>query len=332
LKKDLFILSAPFQIISAIEAHKYFKTEEAYLIIFEDKSEEVNNILKNAYQYIEWKEIFVFKKSQGKSRFLNSLKFLQEFKSKKFSFRYVFSGFIFSKTESYINRVLALNVNSQKIIALDDGIATISYKYLFKEKVPLIKSLKWNLFGFKTNLKNKFSIFTFFNLNLENYVEIIKNDFSYFHTKVKKFQTQEENFYFIGGPLVENSYLTKDEFERLMQKIFLFAKEKCKNIYFIPHRFCSNKNLKIVEKIGFQILNFSKPIEFEFLERKEKPVNIASTISTALLSLKVIFGVENALSFKIREDEIKFLNLYKNYSDFGIQLISLNKNMEFEIE
>ncbi|EJF07252.1 hypothetical protein ThvES_00006420 [Thiovulum sp. ES] len=314
---DLFIVSAPFQLLSAIEAKHFFKTQNSTIIYSKE--------LENSLDFVNWNRKIEFPKSEKKSNFKNSLKFVKELKTEEF--RYIFVGDFFSKSRSYLQRILSSNLKSEKVIFLDDGILTTlqNLQNGFNGETHFWKLFRWKIFGYKTSLKD-FSLFTVLNIEKES-LEIFKNDFSFFKSLAEKdFVEKPENFYFIGSAKFETWKMSEENFENFMKKVFAFA-QKHQNIYFVPHRHCSQKSLKIVQKIGFQVLKFSKPIEFEFLERKEKPVNIASATSTALLSLKVIFEPQNVFSFKVPENEVRkdrvegMQNLYKTFSDFGIDLI-----------
>jgi hypothetical protein len=315
LNRDLFIVSAPFQLLSAIEAKHFFQSENSTIIYSKE--------LENSLDFVNWNRKIEFPKSEKKSNFKNSLKFVKELKKEEF--RYIFVGDFLSKPD--LKKILTSNLKSEKVIFLDDGILTTlqNLQNGFNGETRFWKLFRWKIFGYKTELKD-FSLFTVLNAKKEN-LDIFKNDFTFFKELAKKdFVEKSENFYFIGSAKIETWKMSEDNFENFMKKVFAFA-QKYQNTYFVPHRHCSDKSLEIAQKIGFQVLKFSKPIEFEFLERKEKPVNIASTTSTALLSLKVIFEPENVFSFKVPENEVRkdrvegMRNLHKTFSDFEIDIL-----------
>jgi hypothetical protein len=315
--RDLFIVSAPFQLLSAIEAKHFFKTENSTIIYTKE--------LENSLDISNWNEKIQFPEN-SKSNFKKSLKFVKRFQNREF--RYIFVGNYFSSIRSHLQKILASNLNAKKVIFLDDGVLTTlqNFETNFQRKVPFSKLLKWKIFGYKTNLQD-FSIFTVLKTEQRENLEIFENNFSFFKNLANEnFIEKSDNFYFIGSAKMETWQMGEKNFINLMKKVFSFA-ERFENIYFVPHRHCSTKSIEIVKKLGFKVLKFSKPIEFEFLERKEKPLNIASTTSTALLSLKVIFEPKNVYSFQIGENEIRedrvigMKSLYKTFENFGVDLI-----------
>jgi hypothetical protein len=334
LSRDLFIVASPFQVISAIEAKHNFRSVKTLLIYFQHKTELENRTISSAVEFGDWDEVIALAYPTGKSSFTNSLQFLQNLQKSGETFRHIFVGDIFSSSRSYLQRVLASNLKkSGDVVLLDDGVLTTvgNFKSGWKrERVKIWTNIRWNLFFIKTALP-KFSVFTAIDFEQrESYPTVFKNSFNHFQTLAGEgnFSRKEENIYFIGSATVETWKMSEERFRAFMEGIFSNL-ENFSNRYFIPHRQCSDRTLEIVEEIGFSILKLSQPIEFHFIGKREVPLNIASTTSTALLSLKLIFNSPNAFAFKIspaeiREDRVEAMGeLYREFDKY-LEVLDIN--------
>jgi hypothetical protein len=325
--RDLFFVSDPFHILSAVEAKAHFKTEESVLIVLLKNKPELDKIIKRAILLFEWGKI-IYVNPPKKYRFLFHLKFVKSFlKQYSSGFRYIFLKDIASSPVAHFQKVLAVNLKHQKIFSLDDGAATIIDYQTKERETSFFKKYRWMLFGLKYDLKQKYSFFTVFKLKQKTH-EIVSHNFFHFRKKIEEseFSKNPNNFYFIGSPLVNENIISEQTFKETLRNIIKNSKENSKYFY-IPHRRCDDKSIEIVKEIGFEISKFNMPIELVFLEKKEMPVNIISYYSTALLSLKVIFDVENAFMYEIDSEQLlkmkkEISNVFLEYKKYGINRFS----------
>ena len=365
MKKSLFIVRAPFQILSAVEAQYHFKVTNSVIIYIENRDEHDNNICRSALDLFKLKaknhkiEIITLEKCDKKGKFRTSLDFAKDIKERFQSevFENVFVGDIFSTDRKFIQQILALNVQKENLILLEDGLKTSleyfdkfykyynrdinhSFPYKFGHKFKLFL---WRLFKFNTKLSDKIRVFSFVNLadNFQNAnIEIVKNRFKFFGHLINEhyFVKDYHDFYFIGSVKLEIWKMNEEAFVKMMEKVYEVASntDEVKNIYYIPHRNCSEKTFEIVEKIGFKIKKFTKPIELEFFEKRVNPIYIATTTSTAILSLKSIFSIpnKNSLIFKVPESHIIEKNrdalkiTYQKLANENLKIVDLDFDEE----
>jgi hypothetical protein len=320
---DLFIVSNPFQVISAIEAKEFFKSKESILIVLLQKENSLNLQVEESIAFSSWNEILYMKPVKSKFRFLYYVKFIREFLKREHNFRYIFLKDIVGSPAGHFQKVLAVNLPHQKIFSLDDGVKTIS-DYGKVEIEKFSKVWKWKLFGLKTELEI-YSLFTAFDLPKSD-LEVVRHNFSFFKNYILKykFETKTENLYFIGSPLIKAKFVNSETYKKMLLDVKRDFREKRQ--FYIPHRYCDEQSLEIAKECGFEILKFTKPIELEFLERREVPVNIISNISTATISLKLIFDIEKPILYKFQSRDINLekleivKNLYTQFQKYGIEL------------
>ncbi|WP_310442340.1 hypothetical protein [Sulfurimonas sp.] len=316
--KNLFIIGTPLQLINAIEAVKHFKLNNNILVIVH-RSLEANRVqmdyLKSLYK---WEEIIDVEYSRHSSifKYIDLVKYL-----KKYSYKYIF----ISKLE-VVPKIVIPNVTKEKVFLLDDGVLTISIyenqikpnkinKYDFKE-------IRFLFFGLNIKIKDKINLFTCFDLEPTNGIEIVKNELNFLkETYLQNAKNNYENIYFLGHPLNE-SLVKKDVYiSNLLSLIEKFNKK----IIYIPHRGETKEMKNILSSIDsslFNVVDINMPVELYFLENKIYPMQVIAYYSTALITLSTIYK-ECEISFisisngtSIDRD---LINIYKIFNQEGFQ-------------
>ena len=300
MKKSIFFVEAPFQVLSAYEAIPFFSLED-YSLVVRLSGEKANDIqLKQIVNFLfkDSKNIeFTFIKSRNRTLldYLRMIKYLVKISVMQFQYKYVFIGNMESGFLSIIMKV----INKNKIFLLDDGIKSITFQNTFTEKKY------FNLFTMLNNLKP-----------IANQI-IIYNNFKHIEKLISNIK-YNNNVLFVGSKLNEVGIVTEAFYIEYIKKISNYYKNN--KILYIPHRGESeNKLAKIAMVENIEIVKMDYPVEFYPIFFKSCPKHIASFYSAALISLSKLYPEIKVKSFFIQEpliykNEIKEAYRYiKNY-------------------
>ncbi len=281
---NLFIVGTPLQLLNAIEAAEHFKLENNILVIVH-RSLEANRVQIDAIRSLyEWKEIIDIEYSKNSSmlKYVNLVKNL-----KQYTYKYIF----IPKLE-VVPKIVIPNVIKEKVFLLDDGIMTVSIyensikagklnKYNFKE-------IRFLLFGLKIKIKDKINLFTYFDLEPVNGIEIVKNELKFLKkTYLEGADIDASNIYFLGHP--SSKYIDD---EKYIESLYKLISNSNKKIIYIPHRGESEAMKNILHSINnsqFSIVDINMPVELYFLENKIYPSQVIAYYSTALVTLSIIY-------------------------------------------
>lgn len=340
--------------INAVEAKHFFKlrTEDCILIVMGDRKSQPQ-ILKLASDMEEWGNLIVLNESplfignplENKAASKSKLWGANFFKKSFFYVRrlnrikkYIDEvEFIFVGYPRYIYMRHFMNIMPHKeVFLLDDGNATIRLakerrdppvaKNIVGWKKRLKRSVKIILQGVKDEEKESLGFFTIYNIEAGVNDSIVKNDFDYIRSRLDLLETTDA-IYFLGSPLSEVGILGQDEYFEYLKRVRNYYKDN--KIVYIIHRRENRDKLKLLERdLGFNMLLFDYPVEYQLAMIGPRPAVLASFFSSALDSCSLIF--ENNLqivSFKIdvvnssRKDEID--EVYANYdSNDNINVIA----------
>lgn len=311
---NLFIVGTPLQLLNAIEAVKHFNLENNILVIVH-RSLEANKVQMNPIrEQYQWKEIIDIEYSKNSSilKYINLVKQL-----KKDRYKYIF----IPKLEVVPKLVIA-NVEKEKVFLLDDGVMTISIyenniktnkinKYDFKE-------IRFLFFGLKIKIRDKINLFTYFNLEPVNGIEVIKNELTFLkETYLKSSKRDDSNIYFLGNP--STRYINDDKY---LQNLYSLIKKSSKKVIYIPHRGESNEMKKILHSIEnpmFSVIDINMPVELYFLENNIYPTTVIAYFTTALITLNIIY----------KDCDISFIPISLNH-DFNNVLKNVYKIFDDE--
>jgi hypothetical protein len=347
-EQNIYFVSTPGQMLSAIEAQNHFKTKNNVLVILFF----VVRDGKNINQMFKLSELFPYDKLityQNKSAkfYISFIPFLKIFKED--SFHYLFFGF-----NTILYRRIVANIKFKELYYLDDGVHTITThedthndlnnttRDEYKPFPKTLNFLKVRFIYAKHDLKadtylNNLNFFTVYNLKQYKNEKIIKHNFSYLRTLLIKNETIDNTVYLLGQPLVEMVGVEQDIYNNHLKIIFkIYSAYK---IVYIPHR------LEIVhEEIRKYIENNdnidlfvpNEPIEFYFLNNNIYPMEVVSFITSALFNIRKLFPKTKTKAFEI---DIKNLDIhhqkgisliYKHFSNEDIELISLKEQKKIK--
>lgn len=343
---NLFIVESPFQLLSAIEANKYFENEENVLIIkyssyrTHKQNNEQMSLLKS---YITWNRIYEIKPSfSTKQSNLKLLYFIKKIKKRYTSINRIFIG----EYRSWVEREYLNILNPKQCFILDDGnmtielqksfIPTAEYYYfgssLMKKFIDKLqhKIFTFLLFGLN-KIRKDINIFTCF--NLESYSDkqiIIKHSFEYLKEKSEEKEILENTVYFFGANLSELDLISEQEEMKILKKISYYFNDKNIKLIYLPHRRELPKKLEFIKNnLGIELRYSKYPAEIEFILMNEKPQYLASIVSTALHTVSKIVSFDEIIAFKLPLDKINKMYLedivttYEEYKKI-MKVINLN--------
>lgn len=343
---NLFIVESPFQLLSAIEANKYFENEENVLIIkyspekFAKNSNEQLILLKN---YTNWENIYEIGNSS--SYFILNLKLLLFIKNIQRDFSKIDKIFIGEYRSWYMRQYFNI-LNPRKCFSLDDGNITIelakSYISTGKEyKFPktfksIIKNIINNfllLLLFYRVPKNRININLFTCFDVSQFLQkdrFIEHSFEYLKEKNKMKDCLQDTVYFFGANLSELDLISEQEEMKILKKISYYFNDKNIKLIYLPHRRELPKKLEFIKNnLGIELRYSKYPAEIEFILMNEKPQYLASIVSTALHTVSKIVSFDEIIAFKLPLDKINKMYLedivttYEEYKK-TMKVINLN--------
>lgn len=320
MKKNLFIIRSPLQLINMLEAIKEFNLKNNLFIIIETKSNANNIQISEVLKLYNTHDIEINTlKSYSNSKLFHYIKLIKSLQ--KYTYDYIFIG-----SYGSIQNIICQNLKSNNIFLVDDGTMTLQIQkeiYNKKSFKDNIKTLRYQLFGLKTLKYNKVNFFTFLDLQPLQDEIIIKNCFNYLQeifSQSNKNDSSSEIIYIIGQPLYNHSNeLTEISYMKYLKEIFLNYPEH--KIYYIPHR-----SEKISLQLHTYITTYAKihinkyPIEIELLLNNiPKPTIVVGFFSTALYTIMKMYQDIHVFSYKIQDKDIldsKRLIEIKNFYNF----------------
>ncbi|WP_026803575.1 hypothetical protein [Aliarcobacter lanthieri] len=317
---NLFIVESPFQLLSAIEASKYFSNKENLFVIKYNKKEsnirqlkkikdlfrlgnviEIKPLLSNFDSNIQ---LFILLKKFAKENIVFNKIFIGEYRS--FHMRKFFD--YFSKIESF---------------CLDDGNITYQIFQLIKDKKDeyyfnngrkgLIKKIVYKtqsiLFGLNNlEIKRDIKLFTCFDISKEN--KHIVHNFSNIKKEYKV--SNSENIVYFYGAYLEIVGISKEKQIIFLEEVIEFFKKMNLDMVYLPHRLESEEKLNLIKnKLNLEIIKNEFPAEIQLLVNGFIPMYIASFGSSILVTLPKIFPeIKNVYAFFPNSSFILDIYLY----------------------
>jgi len=302
LKIDsISVVTTPMQIINCIEAIEHFKCTNNILVILYKPRQKNNQQLEKIAELYQWNKIIRIVLDPKKSRYLEYVKLI--YTLKKYICKYLFIANI---TTIYMQIFIA-NIQKNKVFLVDDGTATINIydNIIVQNKINQysFKLFRFYFLGLKVKVLDEISLFTYFNLKSDHRFEIVKNNLTYFKKRLSQNMKDEESIIFLGQPLIETGYITKEEYVKCLEAIKKIYKN---TIIYIPHRFeKEDDKLNNLIDNNFFIKNIDIPIELYFIENGINPKHIISFCTSAIFILDKMY--EFLLSETIIIPKEKFL-------------------------
>lgn len=297
--KSLFFVSKPLELLGAIEARQQFQITDAVLVYSCKEGTDKRTLQFLINKSPKWNTvIFVKNKPYYGFFWVKLIRKLQ-----KDTYQYLFTR-SFAASAYFIH-----NLTYQKHYLLDDGMATITISKKFEIQKNLTKrfslfkglnkkGIKYNLIiasykVFNIAVEKKITtvnFFTFYTLPEVKNQTVVKNNMQWLNELKKKTTPKKENntVYIIGTNVIGAKIIAPTDY----LKTILLIKEyyPSKSIHYIPHIQEKNSFIEKLECNNIIVQKNKYTIELDFLLNNTVPYHIAGTISTALITLKMIYG------------------------------------------
>ncbi|MFW0713407.1 hypothetical protein [Aliarcobacter butzleri] len=306
-KTNLFIVESPFQLISAIEADKYFKEENSLFIIKYNKKQ--SNVLQlkkikelfNLENVLEIKPLFsnfdsniqlflLLKKFAKEKRIFNKI-FIGEYRS--FHMRKFFDYFVESKSFCLDDGAITFQIFNYIEDKKDEYYFNDEFKGLIKK---VVYKLQLILFGLnKLKIKRDIVLFTCFDIPQTN--KHIIHDFSNIKKEYKILSSKKVVYFY--GAYLEIVEISKEKQIIFLKEVIDFFKKMNLEIVYLPHRLESQEKLSLIKnKLDLKIVKNEFPAEIQLLVDGFIPEYIASFGSSILVTLPKIFPeIKNVYAF-----------------------------------
>ena len=289
IKKNLFILRSPLQVINAIEAIKHFELKNNIVVLIYNSLDTNTKQINELIETEEWVEIIKLEDS-GRSKLTKYVTLIK--KLKKDIYRYLFLGDF-----GTIQRIIIPNITKEYVYLIDDGATTLTIYNQFLKPKKLNKfnfrEFRYLFFGLKFIIRDKINLFTYFDLESIDENTVVKNKLLELKNRYLKDITKDNNIYFIGQPLDSVKILNVNQYVKVIEALI---EKYNKKIIYIPHRSESQNLRNSVESIKselFEIKTLNMPVEIYFLQEKIIPFKIVSFFSVVLITAEIILeGVD----------------------------------------
>ena len=320
---NIFIVSSPLQLMNAIEATNYFKTNNNILLLLYTDNTKVVNQMKKIVHFVQWEKIISLLLPQ---KIIDKVTFTYDINNyfKNIDTSKIDKIFVGEYRSDHVNHIVNFFKN-KNIYLLDDGLAQVSYhKEISNESFKVkIKRLIYSLLLYKL-AKIKYTFFTIFDIKNE---KVIKNRYGFF----KKYIQDKEvgnSVYFIGQPLVELNIINEDDYKKELSKIINFYSNK-KFIYILHRREDEKRTKKLSIELNFEYKVFDNLIELEMITSKIVPSDFATFYSTAIVTLPSFISEVEYRVFRTKNEMIhqKFVenisNTYKELKKMDLRIEQL---------
>lgn len=329
--EGVFYTTSPLQLLCATEARERFRLKETLLISLHELNRPQRNArqIEGLIQQFHWDKVIRIN-YEKKSKFFDYLRLLHYLKH--VDYQHLFVGEL-----SSFARVLIANSRIQKAYLLDDGMAVLSQRREvanldfaeWKSKLrKFFRDSRFLLFGFRLGYKEKLGYFSFI-LKTPLYNEtLIRHSFEQLKKCLQhKSPNSSER---LGGCYFVGTGLENPRDPRSLERgheVYRTAEQFLGNdefFVYLPHRTESIEFMKqYLQSYRFRLQQWDFPLEFEFLRRVGEPKLVVSTLSTCLISLKVLFPNAQvvAITWPDAERSSKGLGeVWEQFRAFGIQV------------
>jgi len=338
---NIFIVTTPSQMFSAIEAQAYFKTKNNLLIVplFVIRDGKRVNQIFELTKYFPYDALITYQNSNVDVN-LSFIPFLKKLKT--FNVNSLFIGY-----NTILYRRMVANIDSKEYWFIDDGTLTFTiheeqfnkkhglnkkrnksdYLIFFKDKLK--DKLIYSFYGLKEDTPIKhLNFFTMFNLKPYGNEQIIQHNFNQLKHLFLEESIKDNHIYILGQPWCEISEMKPSEYKSFLKKIILHYPDK--SIRYIPHFLESEKNgievyLSSFANVEYYIIE--QPVELFFLYNHVIPNKVIGFVTTALFTLKKLFPKAKVLAYnfdtsmlsKFHQNNIKVIRKY--YANENIQFL-----------
>jgi hypothetical protein len=321
---NLFMLTAPYQILNALEAIHHFGFADNHLRIIETghfTREQFENIIDPAmWQSVRFYD-FSYKlvnRNFGKNRPRNLWERLLEYylvvdqMKKKWRANRIANGvgqlenLILGNYQRHYDmhmRHFSNRLRFRELYLLDVGTDTLRInrdrhaETGFAAEITVEMATEGRRPAFKQRIRRYFAdwdtrgvdsltFFTTYDLEPSGRDRVVRNDYAYLKSMVVGAKPSDKVF-FAGQPLVDQCYLSCESFRTCMARIRDYFSGQ--RLIYVQHPRESELQLSVIRRLGIEIQRFTAPFEYVVAFSAERPRCIASFFSSVVENIASIF-------------------------------------------
>lgn len=301
--KGFFFVRTTLQYLCACEGCVYFKEkyEDVELVVLNSHLSLINQIKRiiddNMWDNVVYERIYRF---TNKNKLLVVIgEILQLISIKLLLVRYLFKikqddfVFIGNLNEVCLQWLLEKSISKNKII-LDDGLATLGIVesirnngYILRCEVGMLPFI-YSILFYKNKIDVKsYVFFTFLNGIDCSPAKYIYNNLSWMKETFKRDNYENKKIVlFVGQPLVRLGIISTNDYVQVINSIKNYYEN---NEYEFQYCFHKSEDLSVLPE-GLNLKNYEYSIEVELLKSFFLPEIIISFSSTAIVTIKLLFG------------------------------------------
>ncbi len=212
----------------------------------------------------------------------------------------------------------------KEVILIDDGFASyvtwqryLSKSIYFYTNNRIFKFLLKILRLYKDLVNSQIILFSIYSPFINNKINLT-NDFIEVKKKLKHDATLiEKNLvYLLGTKISERGGLYLEDELIYLRNVYNYWFKKGKKISYLAKRTSSDKKLKLIEKIGYEVKSPKYPLEIHLLLSKELPYYICGFGSSLFSTLPALFPELNYICTKFPTEKFNYKQDVIDYNDF----------------
>lgn len=321
--KSLVIIFTPLQYLNALRYFEQRQEKHEILVLTSSK--------KNIEQIKHLDKLNLCRFPFVKLTFLNNetLWLIKCIYSKIFVQSKHYSKIIIGNYKNIIGYYFALKFDGEfkDVVLLDDGLATIDIylKRINRQREVLfgghLINIYKNLLRINNREVNRLIFYTVFNISSLGYNG--RDQILTPKVKVNNSSIQNNEVWFIGTPVVEQSIISETTYKKILESIHINAKVKGQILVYIMHRAEKQKFF------DFKVKNFNLPLEIVFQGLNTFPSIIISFYSTALINIATTYpelqcfyiNISHLSSISNRLVPIyKFFSIHENLKELTVDI------------
>jgi hypothetical protein len=325
---DIFVVETPLQMLNAIEARYYFKSDRNLLMLLTSPhfSRKVFEPLFNGDEWDSIVSIHIREKEPEfvihPGRSLWHRKFAEYYRYlKQFYYRRKLNAigkslgkadrlFLGNYLQNYM-RHIGNQIDHRELVLLDDGTDAVRVNEFRKSGnlltgsgglVNLREKAHQVLHDWDSSHGENITFFSSYDLDLRNGDRLTKNEYPHLQ-KMAAGKPPTDKTLFLGQCLVDDQWMSKEAYFRYLWKIKRFYSNE--KIAYVKHPRESKAILdEVREKLNFEIVSFDVPIEYQ-LAKGGMPKEVASFFCSAIENCRIIFGNKLQITaFLIRPEDL----------------------------
>jgi hypothetical protein len=318
---NVYLVEAPFQLVSAVATQKKNSDCRAWLFVRKSSSvrnnKQLDEMLQRDIFISPWAKVVYLDGSSPLKLLLASIKFFV----KLISILFVINKFAIGDFRSRFALSLVGKLRFKELCLLDDGVASLGLYYEKEGELFAcpIEDSSSSAISFLAALKSKveakgnkpqFIVSTFLTLPESAHWIVEKTDLSFIFDQFRiASQTIDDSLvYIVGSKVVEEGIVDMEIYDVFCKNIR--QSKPTANIIYIAHREESEEKIARYKKnLGFDISRPKMPLEFLLCSIDILPSSVISLYSAALFTSKLIEPKLNIVSYILKPSDVppKFL-------------------------